>query len=143
MNTLSNTANTYKQQQVLTASPEQLILMLYNGCVRFMNEAEKAMEEKNIEKAHNSCLKAQNIVLELITTLNMDYPISKELFLLYDYVEHELIQANMKKDPACIANARTVMNNIREGWVEAMKIARTESQVQPQQKAANDSAISI
>lgn len=143
MNTLSNTANTYKQQQILTASPEQLILMLYNGCIKFMNEAEKAMEEKNIEKAHNACIKAQNIVLELISTLNMDYPISKELFLLYDYVEHELVQANVKKDPVHIDNARVVINNIREGWGDAMKIARAESKVQPQRKIGSDSAISI
>lgn len=139
----SASANAYKQQQVLTATPEQLILMLYNGCIKFMNDAAKAMDEKNIEKAHNACIKSQNIVTELISSLNMDYPISKELSDLYEYVSHEIAVANVKKDPQHLENAKEVIINIREGWVEAMKTARAQGAAPQSQKVSGDSAISI
>lgn len=126
MNMPMANANVYKQQQILTATPEQLILMLYNGCIKFMNDAEKHIEEKDIEKAHNACVKAQDIIFELVCNLNMDYPISEELFLLYEYVGHKIVMANMKKETQPLEEAKVVLNNVREGWMEAMKIARME-----------------
>jgi flagellar protein FliS len=132
-------ANVYKQQQILTATPEKLILMLYNGCLKFMGDAVAAMEGKDLQKAHNACIKAQDIVSELMSVLNMDYPISKELYALYEYVNHQLLQANMKKDAQCIANARIVITNIRDGWAEAMKIARVQGSAPQNQKVAGDS----
>ena len=141
MNMHTANASVYKQQQILTASPEQLILMLYNGCIKFMNEAANAIEVKDLEKTHNTCIKAQNIVLELSSTLNMDYPIAKEMFLLYDYVEHELILANLKKDVQHIENAKYVLNNIREGWLDAMKTVRGQGATSYSQTAGG--AISI
>lgn len=138
----NNNVNTYKQQQVLTATAEQLILMLYNGCIKFINEAEKHIENDSIEQAHNVCIRAQDIVLELIATLNMEYPISQELFNLYEYVNYELMTANVNKDIKNLQNARKVMVNLREGWNEAMKIVREDANYQPQQTVVN-SSISI
>lgn len=133
----NNNINTYKQQQVLTATPEQLILMLYNGCIKFINEAEKHIENNSIEQAHNACIRAQDIVLELISTLNMEYPISKELFDLYEYVNYELMTANVNKETKNLQNAKTVMVNLREGWSEAMKIVRADADYQPPKTAVN------
>ena len=130
MNMPQTNANVYKQQQILTATPEQLILMLYNGCIKFMNDAEKYIEEKDIEKAHQACIKAQDIIFELVSNLNMDYPISEELFLLYEYVGHKIVMANMKKEVQPLEEAKVVLSNVREGWVEAMKIARMEGKTQ-------------
>jgi flagellar protein FliS len=134
-------ANAYRQQQILTATPERLILMLYNGCLKFMGESAVAMEEKDVQKAHNSCVKAQDIVSELMSVLNMDYPISKELYALYEYVNHQLLQANLKKDPQHIANAKVVITNIRDGWMEAMKIARAQGAAPQNQKVVGDSIV--
>ena len=132
-------AHVYKQQQILSATPEKLILMLYNGCLKFMNDAIAAMEEKDVQKAHNACIRAQDIVSELMSVLNMDYPIAKELAALYEYVSYQLLQANMKKDAQCVANAKVVIVNIREGWIEAMKIARVHGALPQNQKVAGDS----
>lgn len=143
MNIPSASANAYKQQQILTATPEQLILMLYNGCIKFINESIKAMEAKDIQQAHNSCIRAQDIVTELVASLDMQYPISKELATLYEYVSHELVTANLKKEPVHLDNAKMVITNIREGWVEAMKIARAQGAAPQNQKISGDSAISI
>lgn len=139
----SASVNTYKQQQVLTAAPEQLILMMYNGCIKFINETEKYIENNCTEQAHNSCIRAQDIVLELIATLNMEYPISKELFSLYEYAHYELMVANMNKDVVNLQNAKKVLINLREGWNEALKIVREDSGYQPQQNTVANSGISI
>ena len=142
MNNTAN-ANVYKQQQILTATPEQLILMLYNGCIKFINDSVNAINGKDIQKAHNSCIKAQDIVIELVASLDMDYPISKELFTLYEYVNHQLVMANLKKEVEYLENAKMVITNIREGWVEAMKIARADGTSLQNQKVSGDSSISI
>ena len=143
MNMPSASANAYKQQQILTATPEQLILMLYNGCIKFINESVKAIEEKDIQKAHNSCIRAQDIVTELMASLDMNYPIAKEMAALYEYANHELVMANMKKEASHLENAKMVITNIREGWVEAMKTARAQGVNMQSQKVSGDSAISI
>ncbi len=140
MSMASNSANAYKQQQILTASPEQLILMLYNGCIKFMNEAVAGIEEKNIEKAHNACVRAQNIVAELMNSLNMEYPISSELMRLYEYVDHELVLGNMNKDKECFNNGKRVISELREGWADAMKKVREEGMAS---RVAGDSVISV
>lgn len=140
---LPNSVNTYKQQQVLTATPEQLILMLYNGCIKFMNEAEKAMQDNAIEQAHAACTKAQDIVLELIATLNMEYPIAQELFNLYEYVNYEIMVANLNKDIKNIQNAKKVIMNLREGWNEALKEIRADSDYQSPQSPNSSPGISI
>jgi flagellar protein FliS len=123
---IANNANAYKQQEILTAPPERLTLMLYNGCLRFMNEAAQAIADKKIQKAHNACMKSENILQELMDSLNMEYPISTELRSLYEFCQHQMIMANLRKDASFIDGARTVIINIRDGWVEAMKTARRE-----------------
>lgn len=125
MNTYSTT-NTYKSQQVLTAPPEQLTLMLYNGAIRFINESVAAINEGAIEKAHNSNIKTQNIIRELMATLDMQYDISKNLMALYDYIEYRLQNANYKKDIKQLEEAKDLIAELRDTWVLAMKKARQE-----------------
>lgn len=143
MNMPSASANVYKQQQILTATPEQLILMLYNGCIKFINEADAAMKNNDIQKTHNACVRAQDIILELVSSLDPEYPISKELEALYEYANHELVVANLKKEAEHLENAKMIITNIREGWVEAMKIARAQGAAPSSQKVSGDSSISI
>ena len=89
----------YQEQSVMTASPGELTLMLYNGCIKFINQAKLFIEQKNIEKANNAIIRAQDIIQELMVTLNMDYEISKNLAALYDYMNRRLIDANISKIP--------------------------------------------
>lgn len=93
---INNAAEAYKRQQVMTATPEALTLMLYNGALRFMKEGLEAMEAKEWEHCNNSLQKAQKIILEFQATLKMEYDISKQLMPLYDYVYNGLVEANMK-----------------------------------------------
>lgn len=123
------TANAYKQQQVLTSSPEELTLMLYNGALRFVAESMQGLERGELEKAHSTNLKAQAIIRELMVTLDMQYDISQNLFQLYDYIVYKLVQGNIKKNKADLEDAKTIITDMRDTWFQAMK------QVKGQQRA--------
>jgi len=114
-------ANAYKTQQVMTASPEQLTLLLYNGALRFLNESIQAMEQNNIPKSHNANMRVQAIVREFMHTLDMSYDLSKDWARLYEYTEYCLIQGNIKKDVTQLQQAKSTLEDMREAWMGAMK----------------------
>lgn len=114
-------ADVYKNQQIMTASKEQLTLLLYNGALRFINESIQAQEQGDVSKSHNANLKAQNIVREFMVTLDQSYEISKQWLQLYEFVEHSLIQGNIKKDVTHLQNAKGIMEEMRDAWHEVMK----------------------
>lgn len=122
----ASTANAYKSQQIMTASPEELTLMLYNGAIRFIAESMQAVDQGNLEKANHANLRAQNIVREFMCTLDMQYEISQGYYKLYDYIEYRLIQANLKKDKGQLEEAKNLLAELRDTWVQAMKLARTQ-----------------
>ena len=126
----NNAAEVYKKQQVMTATPEALTLMLYNGCLKFIKEGLEALDEKNYENANISFQKAQNIISEFRVTLNMDYEISHQLLPLYNYAYDRLVEGNMKGDPAIIKEADDIMLGLRDAWSGAMKKAREEKGMQ-------------
>lgn len=121
-----NAAEAYKRQQIMTATPEALTLMLYNGCLKFMSEGMEALEKKDYEQANTSIQKAENIISEFRVTLNMDYEISHQLFPLYNYVYDRLVEGNMKSDPSKIEEAKNIITELRDAWAQAMKKARAE-----------------
>lgn len=123
MNT-AESAMAYKRQQIMTASPAELTLMLYNGAIRFINESIMALENGDLSKCNLSNLKAQNIVLEFMCTLDMQYEISKNWAALYEYIHYRLVQANLKKDREMLAEARGLLTELRDAWHAAMKSAR-------------------
>ena len=110
----------------MTATPEALTLMLYNGALRFMTEGREAIEKKDYEEANNSLQKAQNIITEFRVTLNMEYEISHQLLPLYNYVYDRLVEANMKSDLAQLDEAKNIITELRDAWAQAMKKARAE-----------------
>jgi flagellar protein FliS len=120
----TNMANVYKNQQIMTAAPEELTLMLYNGAIRFVSESIQELDKHNLAKSHSANLRAQDIIREFICTLDMQYDISKGLFSLYDYIQFRLIQANVKKDKSQLEEARNLLVELRDTWAEAMKLAR-------------------
>lgn len=122
----ANTASAYKTQQIMTASPEELTLMLYNGALRFVTESIKALETGDLEKSNSSNLRAQDIVTEFMCTLNMDIELSKGMYQLYEYINYRLMQGNIKKDMEQLQEARGMLQELRDTWVEAMKLARAQ-----------------
>ena len=126
---VSNTAELYKKQQIMTASPEELTLMLYNGAIRFVSESILAIEQKNMEKAHASNIRAQNIVHEFMVTMDMKHEISKNWLLIDEYILHCLIQGNIKKNIADLEEAKRLLVEFRDTWFQVMKQVRMNKAV--------------
>lgn len=118
--------NAYKQNSVTTASPGELTLMLYNGCLKFLTLAKRSIEEKNIQEKNNYIQRAQAIINELTVTLNMDVEISKQIYPLYEYMNRRLIEANIKNDTEIIDEVIGLTTEFRDTWKEVIKINRQQ-----------------
>ena len=118
--------DTYKQNSIYTASPEELTLMLYNGLIKFIMLSQKAIEDKDIQKAHESIIRAEDILMEFKATLDMQYELSNGLALLYDYMLDRLFEANIKKDTEILAEVLHFAKDLRDTWAQAMKIAKQQ-----------------
>lgn len=121
---LNNPYAKYQENSVFTASPEELTLMLYNGLVKFILRAQQSIEKRDIPQANNDIIRAQNIVTELRSTLDLKYDIAKQLDALYDYIYYTLVEANIKKDAEMLRHVLGISQEIRDTWTEAMKIAK-------------------
>ncbi len=118
-NNTANAYNTYKNNQVNTASKKQLLLMLYDGAIKFLRFAIISIDNKNIEDSHKYIVKTEDILIELMSTLNFDAgDISTQLYNLYDYMKDELVQANMKKDRDKVENVKSMLEELRETWAQ-------------------------
>lgn len=125
----AQTAQAYKQQQIMTATPEGLTLMLYNGALKFITEGIGAMKEKNYERCNEALIRAENIISEFRATLKMEYEVSHGLMALYNYAYDCLVEGNMKEDVEKLEEAKTIITELRNTWHEAIKIARAERSV--------------
>ena len=118
-----NAEQQYKQMQIKTAGPGKLLLMLYQGSIKFMKLAVKGIELNNIEAAHENIIKAQNIILELKGTLNKEQggEIAKNLERLYDFIYQELLRANLRKEKEHIENVIPLVEDLFESYQEIVK----------------------
>lgn len=119
----------YLNTQVLTASPGELTFLLYNGCLKFMKQAQIAIDNRDVAMKHQSLVRAQNILDELQSTLNMDYEISSNLFQLYDFIKHRLTEANIKRSRELIDECISLVTELRDTWAEALKSLKSSVQV--------------
>lgn len=125
MNMNAQAYNQYKKTSVETVAPEKLLIMLFDGAIKNVNNAKKAIEVKDANLAHQEIIKAEDILIELMSTLNMDFEISLHLFALYEYLLYQLTQANYKKDIALLSEVETFLVEIRDTWAEAAKNMKT------------------
>jgi flagellar protein FliS len=111
----------YAKNKILTASPAELTLMLYEGAIKFCNIAIAAIEEKNVEKAHNNITKVENIIAEFLSTLDHKYPVAKDFENVYNYLMERLLEANLKKDKEILEEVLTHLRTMRDTWKEVME----------------------
>lgn len=117
-----------KQNSIMTASPQELTLMLYDGAIKFGNQAVQAIENGEIEKAHNMIIRVQNIIGEFRSTLDMQYEVAQSLDLMYDYIYRRLFDANISKDNTILTEAVDLIRELRNTWKEAMVLAKNPLQ---------------
>ncbi len=111
----------YQRNKILTASPAELTLMLYEGAIKFCNIAIIAIEHKEIEKAHVNIKKTQRIIEEFRNTLDHKYDVADDFDRIYVYVLQRLFEANMKKDKAILEEVNVHLRSLRDTWKEVMK----------------------
>ncbi|MGE5396022.1 MAG: flagellar export chaperone FliS [Chitinophagales bacterium] len=128
----------YKTSMVETSSPGKLLLMLYDAAVKNLENAQRAMQEKDLMRAHQGLVKTQDIIAELKCTLNMDFEISRNLFSLYEYIYNQLVQANVRKSPELVEEALSFIIELRSVWQEAFKA--TSLGPKAEMKAVGDGA---
>ena len=116
----------YANNKVMTASKGELTLMLYEGAIKFCNMAVIAIDEKNMEKAHNNIVKVENIIEEFQATLNYKYPVSKDFNKVYQYLYSRLTEANMHKDKEILEEVLDHLRTMRDTWKEVMRLNAQE-----------------
>lgn len=111
----------YNNNKVLTASPAELTLMLYEGAIKFCNIAIMGIEQNDIQKAHDNIIKTQRIIEEFQITLNHDYAVSEDFDRIYNYLLRRLLEANMKKDKEILEEVLVHLRSMRDTWKQVMK----------------------
>jgi flagellar protein FliS len=123
---LPNAYAQYNNSKILTASPAELTLMLYDGAIKFCNIAIMGIEQKDIQKAHNNIVRVQRIIEEFRSTLDRKYPVAEDFDRVYVYLLQRLLEANLHKDTEILKEVLTHLRSMRETWVEVMKQNRSK-----------------
>lgn len=115
--------NAYLRSKVMTATPAELTLMLYEGAIKFVNKAIMSIEKDDVMGAHNNLMKTQRIIEELRASLDHKYPVAKEFDTVYEYILRRLVEANIKKDKDILEEVLEHLRIMRDTWKEVMKNA--------------------
>lgn len=122
--------NKYVETTIQTATPAQMLIMLYDGAIRFSRAALEAIQQQNHQEVHNNLIKVQDIISEFTITLDQSSPMAEGLMQLYEYFLFRLREANIKKQPEPIQEVLGYLIELKEVWIEAGK------KVNAQQKTA-------
>lgn len=122
---VNNVYAQYNNNKVLTASPAELTLLLYEGAIKFCNIAMMGLEENNIQKTHDNIKKAQAIIEELQSTLNHSYKVAEDFDNVYHYIYSLFTDANIHKDKETLERALNEIRGMRDTWKEVMKKAKS------------------
>lgn len=115
----------YRQTQIQTAPPEQLVLMLYDGAIKFCLRAEEYIQQNDMTAANAALIRVQEIISELQLAVNPEAgEIAEQLALLYDYLYRRALDANLQKDVDIIAEIVTLVRDLRATWAQAIDLAR-------------------
>lgn len=115
--------NAYLRSKVMTATPAELTLMLYEGAIKFVNKAIMSIEKDDVMGSHNNLMKTQRIIEELRASLDHKYPVAKEFDTVYEYILRRLVEANIKKDKDILEEVLEHLRTMRDTWKEVMKNA--------------------
>ena len=124
---LPNAYAQYNNSKVLTATPAELTLMLYDGAIKFCNMAIAAVEQGEIEKAHINIVKTQRIIDHFRITLDMKYPVAQDFERVYTYLARRLTEANISKDKEILEEVCGHIRSMRDTWKEVMRINREKA----------------
>lgn len=118
----------YQKSSIETASREQILIMLYDGAIQFLNKAKIAMQNKQIEQTHNNLIGAQNIIQEFINSMDREVApqLAENLISLYEYFIRRLVYANVKKQVEPIDEVLRYLKSLKATWEKAIELAQKE-----------------
>lgn len=124
MSTRANPVSAYKETSVRTASGGKIVVMLYDEAIKQLDSAITLLETdtKELDRVNNAILKAQDIITELMVSLDFDKggDIAPKLFGLYRFFNDQLMEANVQKDPAPLRSVRHFLNELRDAWAQIL-----------------------
>jgi len=121
---LPNAYKAYSNSKLMTSTPEQLTLMLYDGAIKFTNIALEAIEAKSYQRANIYIQKTERIIEEFRATLDFKYPVAQEFENVYKMLSEKLLYANIRKDAGILRDVLKHLRTMRNTWEEVMKLAR-------------------
>ncbi len=121
-----NKMSEYQRNAIMTASPAELTLMLYEGAIKFCNIARIAIENKDVQKAHDNIKRAEAIITEFRATLDKKYPVWEDFERVYVYIYQKLVDANINKSIEDLDIALKYIREMRDTWKEVMRLARAQ-----------------
>lgn len=120
--------NKYLETKIQTATQEQLLIMLYDGAIRFCKISIEGIQQNNFAKAHENLMKAQDIIAEFVITLRQDSAVAEPLLRLYEYFIHRLTEANLKKETGPIEEVLKYLQDLKETWIQAALELKKQAQ---------------
>ncbi len=121
MAVMANSYQKYVKHDVMMATPMELVVMLYTGCIKRLRLGQMAIEKKDYEAANSNLQRAQDIVMELMLGLDLQYNIARDLMAIYDFVHGQIIRINSTKDASMIDSIVEIMTGMRDSWVQIQK----------------------
>ncbi len=120
----------YKEVEIETASGLKLVVMLYTGAIKFLNIAKDGISNKKLDIANNNIIKAQDIISELMTSLNFDAgEIAHNLYSLYIYINRRLLEANIEKNTEIINEIIKLLVTLKEAWETILKTQKKSESI--------------
>ncbi len=120
----------YNESKILTASPADITLMLYEGAIKFCNIAIMGIEQEDVNKAHENIKKTERIIEEFRNTLDHKYPVWEDFDRIYVYLLQRLFEANVHKDKDILEEVNTHLRMLRDTWKEVMKVSNTTAKAE-------------
>ena len=121
---LPSSYSQYNTSKILTASPAELTLLLYEGAIKFSNIAIMKIEAKDVPGAHENIMRVERIIDYLRETLDMKYAVAEDFERMYVYLSQRLLMANTKKDKEIMEEIVMHLRSIRDNWKEVIKSAK-------------------
>ena len=142
MKTINPYLKQYQKNQIETATPEQVLILLYDGAIQFLNKARLAIEEGDASLCSSSLFSCQKIILEFMNTLDMERggSLAENLYNLYEYLFQTLIDLNISKNLAKADEILVLLKGLRETWQKAIAIANTEKEKEKNEESMNNYA---
>lgn len=130
MSTINPYLKEYKKNQIETATPEQILILLYDGAIQYLNKAKMALDSSTDEQLYMNLLGCEKIILEFMNTLDMELggALAVNLYNLYEYLYNTLVNAGINKNRTNIDEVLKHLTSLRETWQKAIEIANAEKE---------------